>query len=870
MSFIRKVGLHVCLLFLLLAGAAICAHGADVLFYGVGKGHNFQQTNSTTAIDDPVDTWEATAFAYLNPTGAMTAAYVGPVANPTQYPMTDEGGYFDFGASGASQSVVDGYLPNGVAFRLTMATVHNGTNAGDLTLSGNVYPNTPLATNYAAMQSVGPNTNFTIYWNAFTGGTSNDVIIASVVANQYAPFGSMTNSPLPGTAGFLNGTNRAWTIPAGFLQPNSNYWVRVVFYKSVMTNKTAYAGVTGYAVYAAGTTVPLVTTGVGIPAPVISIQPTNQTVYAGSNVSMIVTATGTGLAYQWRRSNTNLSGATASLYSILKAQTNHSGSYTVVVTNSGGAVTSSPAAVLTVSLPPAPTISQHPTNLTVTVGNTANFYVAAAGFNLAYQWRRGGTNLSAATTTSYSVINAQLSDAATFTVVVTNAGGSITSNPAMLTVQAAPIGEGSLDPTFNPGSGANNWVNIVLEQPDTRLLIGGLFTTFNNTNRPYIARLNRDGSLDTTFDPCTGPNNALVALALQTDGKPLIGGFFTTVSGQNFRYLARMLANGTLDPSFATGTNINNTVRAIAVQGDGKLVIGGDFTSYNTTNRNRIARLRADGSLDTSFNPGTGADNSVNAIALQPDGKILIGGSFATVNGTNRASIARLNTDGSLDGSFTPGTGAVSWVNAIALQPDGGILIGGPFTTYNGTSRRGIARLYANGLLDTNFNPGTGTENWVNSVVLLSGGKVAIGGIFTNFNGVNLNHVARLGTNGLQDMTFNIGSGFNDTVQSLVACSDGTLVAGGLFTNYNGTAANRIARLLAAPGAPYPRLRFTQAGNSLTLRWPLAAAEFHLQVSPTLGTAFTNLVTGLTTNGADVSATVTIGGGTRYFRLKKP
>lgn len=192
---------------------AFCANGADVLFYGLGKGHNLQQTGAATAIDDPVDTWEATAFAYLNPTGAMTAAYVGPVANPTLYPMNNQGDSFQFGVSGASQAAVDANLPNGTPFRVTMVTVHDGTKAGDFTLSGNTYPNTPLATNYAAMQAVGPNTNFTVYWNAFTGGTTNDVIIASVVASQHAPFNAITNSPLPGTAGVLNGTNRAWTDP---------------------------------------------------------------------------------------------------------------------------------------------------------------------------------------------------------------------------------------------------------------------------------------------------------------------------------------------------------------------------------------------------------------------------------------------------------------------------------------------------------------------------------------------------------------------------------------------------------------------------------------------------------------------------------
>src|SRR5262249_20186765 len=152
------------------------------------------------------------------------------------------GDRFQFGASGTSQAVVDSYLPDGTNFRVTMQTVHNGTKAADLTLSGNTYPNTPLATNYSAMQAVGPNTNFTIFWNAFTGGTTNAVIIASAVSSQYAPYGSLTNSLLPGTAGALNGKSRAWTIPAGFLQPNSKYWARIVFYKVVATNKTAYAG----------------------------------------------------------------------------------------------------------------------------------------------------------------------------------------------------------------------------------------------------------------------------------------------------------------------------------------------------------------------------------------------------------------------------------------------------------------------------------------------------------------------------------------------------------------------------------------------------------------------------------------------------
>ena len=163
----------------------------------------------------------------------------------------------------------------------------------------------------------------------------------------------------------------------------------------------------------------------------------------------------------------------------------------------------SAVATLTVVLPPAPTISQRPTNVTVAAGATANFYVVGNGFNLSYQWRRSGANLIGATASSYSVLNSQLADAVSYAVVVSNAGGSVTSSPATLTVQTPTVSEGSLDPTLNTGTGANSWVNIVLEQPDGKLLIGGLFTTFNGTNRPDVARLNWDGSLDNGFNPGT-------------------------------------------------------------------------------------------------------------------------------------------------------------------------------------------------------------------------------------------------------------------------------------------------------------------------------------------------------------------------------
>ena len=152
---------------------------------------------------------------------------------------------------------------------------------------------------------------------------------------------------------------------------------------------------------------------------------------------------------------------------------------------------------------------------------------------------------------------------------------------------------------------------------------------------------------------------------------------------------------------------------ALAVQPDGKVLIGGNFTTVGGTARSSIARLNADGSLDTTFDPGVGVSSNVRAMALQPDGKVLIGGWFATVAGTNRNHIARLNADGSLDASFDPGAGASGTVYDIVVQADGKVLIGGAFNTVDGVARNRIARLNADGSLDTSFNPGSGANNWV-------------------------------------------------------------------------------------------------------------------------------------------------------------
>ena len=225
---------------------------------------------------------------------------------------------------------------------------------------------------------------------------------------------------------------------------------------------------------------------------------------------------------------------------------------------------------------------------------------------------------------------------------------------------------------------------------------------------------------------------------------------------------------GTIDLTFnpidvGSGNGANNDVLTTSIQSDGKIIIGGNFTSYNGNVINRIARLNTDGTLDTTFNPGTGANGYVYTTSIQSDGKIIIGGRFASFNGISRNGIARLNTDGTLDATFDPGTGtgtnALRYPSTTSIQSDGKIIIGGIFTSYNGIVRNNIARLNTNGTLDATFNPGTGANNSVSTTSIQSDGKIIIGGSFTGYNDIGRNRITRInGNNTLTNSSFDKSS----------------------------------------------------------------------------------------------------------------
>jgi uncharacterized delta-60 repeat protein len=226
-------------------------------------------------------------------------------------------------------------------------------------------------------------------------------------------------------------------------------------------------------------------------------------------------------------------------------------------------------------------------------------------------------------------------------------------------------------------------------------------------------RLNADGSLDTRFNTNgLGFDAAMHALALESDGQVLAGGDFTDYNGLDVpNYLVRLNVNGLPDADFnATGPVLNGTVLTLAVEPDGQVLAGGSFDQVGPVYVGRLVRFNADGSRDAGFNAGGNGFNAfIRALVLEPDGQVLVGGDFLEYNGANVPDrLVRLNANGSVDASFNAGgSGFSSSVYALALEPDGQVLAGGDFTTYNGaTGSAFVQRLNANGSPDLGFNAG--------------------------------------------------------------------------------------------------------------------------------------------------------------------
>jgi uncharacterized delta-60 repeat protein len=294
------------------------------------------------------------------------------------------------------------------------------------------------------------------------------------------------------------------------------------------------------------------------------------------------------------------------------------------------------------------------------------------------------------------------------------------------------------------------------------------------------------------------------AVALQKDGKVIIGGAFTNVAGGVRRCVARLNANGSLDSSFNPSSGVQQgfsqaAVYAIAVQEDGEIVIGGDFDTANGAIRYGIARLWPDGSTDTSFNLGLSTSAIVFSLLMQNDGKLIAGGG-------NSWYVSRYQTNGVPDFS----TFMSNVVTSVALQSDGKIIVGGQF-------KYGVVRLNANGTRDTNFNLGwAGLPQAPMSVAVQSDGRIIAGGSFTSFNGFNRRGVVRLNDDGTMDTSFDPGAGPDGTVRAVVTLMNGACLIGGEFASVDGCEWHGIARLNGDVRIVSPR----RAGSAFTASVP--------------------------------------------------
>ena len=346
---------------------------------------------------------------------------------------------------------------------------------------------------------------------------------------------------------------------------------------------------------------------------------------------------------------------------------------------------------------------------------------------------------------------------------------------------------------FLPRRAAGTAVSAILVQPDGRILVAGTFTNVGPAARAYVARLNPNGSLDTSFDPGAGPDGPVNAVALDANGRVLIGGAFKSIGNVPRNGLARMNSAGALDSTFQPAAAFEvpeDTVTTLLVQSDGRVVVGGHFQKFAGSESPGVARLEPNGALDPSFRSGLEIGDRVHAAALAPDGKFLVVG----VASISDFLAARLNPDGSKDDSFAAAINGIGECFAVAALPNGDVLAGGSFGNPMFGPTGYLERMNPDGTLDSGFRSLTGPNYWVSALATQADGKLLIGGFFKTFGSIRRESVARLNLDGTLDPSFDAGA-MSGIVTKFVVEPSGSVLIAGDFREVGGVSRNRVARL---------------------------------------------------------------------------
>jgi uncharacterized delta-60 repeat protein len=377
-----------------------------------------------------------------------------------------------------------------------------------------------------------------------------------------------------------------------------------------------------------------------------------------------------------------------------------------------------------------------------------------------------------------------------------------------------------------PVVSGSDYVYSAAALDDGKFLIGGEFTSLDTVAWSRVARLNADGTLDTSFTPPTIDDKVKVVKPL-ADGKVMIGGRFQNIDAgsgsQPWSNVARLNADGTLDTSFSppkfnqydNDEDVFCEILTILPLENGKYLVGGLFRYVDTGSGHqpwsRVARLNADGSLDTSFTPPT-FDQEVYSVLDAGDGTYIVAGSFRNVNGDGRFRLlARLLEDGSLDESYVPAY-ITSGIRTATMAEDGKVLIGGLFSSIDGQVRTRVARMNADGSLDESFVPPEFSFGTVWDVDLLDTGKVLVTGEFRNANGNPQSRVARLNADGSLDTSFVPPTFSQVAYNTAVGVNGGYLVVGAFWEVNEDPAFKRIA-FLTSPENLLNGVRIESAGG---------------------------------------------------------
>ena len=358
--------------------------------------------------------------------------------------------------------------------------------------------------------------------------------------------------------------------------------------------------------------------------------------------------------------------------------------------------------------------------------------------------------------------------------------------------------------TFDIGTGFDGEVRTSATDLNGDIIVGGFFTQYRGvSNTNGIVKINPNGSRNIFFNTGTGfAGGGVISLVIQSDLKIICVGDFTSYDGNNCNHIVRLNLDGVLDTSFVFGNGFSGgSALTVAIQNDGKILVGGDFTSYDGNNCNRICRLNSDGTFDTSFIIGTGFNSTVWSIATQSDGKIICGGLFTQYNGNSYNRIVRLELNGDIDTTLDIGTGFNSAVLSVAIDSNNSIFATGFFTQYDGNSYNRVVKLNNNGTFDAAFDIGTGFNSTVLNIAPQSDGKLLIGGAFTSYNGVDANRIVRINTDGTRDTTFVVGTGFDNIVHSIIILPSNNIIVGGFFEEYDGLSSRKIISL-GTDGSP--------------------------------------------------------------------